>query len=45
MGLVGYFQIFIKGFSKIESPITSLKKKRMKFEWTSKGAKSFQQLK
>jgi hypothetical protein len=31
-----YYQIFIKGFLKIASPITSLQKKRVKFEWTSK---------
>jgi hypothetical protein len=36
MGLVGNYQRFIKGFSKIASPITSLQKKGVKFEWTSK---------
>jgi hypothetical protein len=45
MGLVGYYRIFIKGFSKIASPITSLQNKGVKFEWTSKCEESFQQLK
>jgi hypothetical protein len=30
MGLSGYYRRFIKGFSKIASPITSLQKKGMK---------------
>jgi hypothetical protein len=45
MGLVDYYRRFIKGFSKIASPITSLQKKGAKFEWTSKCEESFQQLK
>jgi hypothetical protein len=45
MGLSGYYRRFIKGFSKIASPITSLQKKGVKFEWTSKCEESFQQLK
>jgi hypothetical protein len=36
MGLAGYNQRFIKGFSRIASLITSLQKKGVKFEWTSK---------
>jgi hypothetical protein len=32
MGLVGYYRRFIKGFSGIASPITSLQKKGVKFE-------------
>jgi hypothetical protein len=31
MGLVGYYKIFIRGFSKIEQPITFLQRKGMKF--------------
>jgi hypothetical protein len=34
MGLVGYYMIFIKGFSKIGCPITTLQKKGTKFMWT-----------
>jgi hypothetical protein len=33
--LIGYYRIFIKGFSKIGFPITSLQKKGVKFLWTS----------
>jgi hypothetical protein len=45
MGLVSDYQRFIRGFSKIASPIIHLQKKRVKFEWTSKSEESFQQLK
>jgi hypothetical protein len=45
MGLVGYYQIFIKDFSKISSPITSLQKKGVKFEWIFECEEIFQQLK
>jgi hypothetical protein len=34
LGLAGYYKRFIKGFSKIGCPITSLQKKRAKFTWT-----------
>jgi hypothetical protein len=43
MGIVGYYQRFIKGFPKIVSPITSSQKKGVKFEWTPKCEESFQQ--
>jgi hypothetical protein len=36
MGLDGYYRIFIAVFSKISHPITSLQKKGIKFEWTTK---------
>jgi hypothetical protein len=45
MVLFGYYQRFIKGFSKIASPITSFQKKGVKFEWTSKCEESFQKFK
>jgi hypothetical protein len=45
MGLVGYYKIFIARFSKIAHPITSLKKKGMKFQWSLECEKSFQHLK
>jgi hypothetical protein len=35
MELVGYYRIFIAGFSKISHPINSLQSKGIKFEWTS----------
>jgi hypothetical protein len=44
-GSVDYYKSFLKGFSNIASPITSLQKKRVKFEWISKCEESFQQLK
>jgi hypothetical protein len=36
MDLAGYYMRFIKGFSKIGCPITSLQEKGVKFIWTSK---------
>jgi hypothetical protein len=45
MGLAGYCRGFIKGFSKIVLPITSLQKKGVKFIWTSECEERFQQLK
>jgi hypothetical protein len=45
MGVFGYYRRFIKGFSNIASPITSLQKKGVEFEWTSKCKEIFQKLK
>jgi hypothetical protein len=45
MGLAGYYRRFIKGFSKIGCPITSLQKKGVKFTWTSECEERFQELK
>ena len=45
MGIAGYYRRFIKCFSKITCPVTSLQKKGVKFEWTSKCEERFQQLK
>jgi hypothetical protein len=45
MGLVGYYRIFIEGFSKIAHPITYLQKKGVRFEWNSNCEISFQHLK
>ena len=45
MGLAGYYKRFIEGFSKVAHAITSLQKKVMKFEWTSRCEESFQKLK
>jgi hypothetical protein len=45
MGLASYYRRFIKKNSKIASPINSLQKKGVKFEWTSKCEEIFQQLK
>jgi hypothetical protein len=45
MGLAGYYRRFIKGFSKIGYPITSLQEKGVKFIWTIECEETFQQLK
>ena len=45
MGLVRYYMRFIAGFSKIFHPITSLQKKGIKFEWTTKCEYNFNLLK
>ena len=45
MGLAGYYRRFVKDFSKIVVPLTKLTRKNVKFEWTDKCEKSFQELK
>jgi hypothetical protein len=35
MGLASYYRRFIAGFSRIAHPITSLQRKRKKFQWTT----------
>jgi hypothetical protein len=45
MGVSDYYRRFIIGFSKIAILATSLKKRGVKFEWTSKREEGFQQLK
>ena len=45
MGLAGYYRRFIEGFLKLAHPITSLQKKGVKFDWTSKCEDNFQKLK
>jgi hypothetical protein len=39
--LDGYYKRFIEVFSKISNLITSLQKKRIKFEWTTKCEENF----
>lgn len=36
LGLAGYYQRFIRDFSKIALPLTKLTRKDVKFEWTVK---------
>ena len=45
LGLAGYYRRFVKGFSKIAQPLTSLTQKRVKFEWSNGCERSFQELK
>jgi hypothetical protein len=45
MGFTGYYRRFIKVFSKIAYPITSLQKKGTKFNWSWKCHDSFNKLK
>jgi hypothetical protein len=45
MGLVGYYQWLIEGFSKRENMITELQKKNNNFFWNEKCAEAFRRLK
>jgi hypothetical protein len=45
LGLAGYYQRFIEGFSKISKPMTELFKKDKKFKWTPACEASFHELK
>jgi hypothetical protein len=45
LGLVGYYQRFIEGFSKIAKPTTSLLEKGKGFKWTHACQESFNKLK
>jgi hypothetical protein len=43
--LVGYYQRFIEGFSRISKPMIELLEKDKQFEWTPTCEASFQELK
>ncbi|KAA3460520.1 DNA/RNA polymerases superfamily protein [Gossypium australe] len=45
LGLAGYYRRFVKGFSMIGTPLIKVLQKDVKFEWTKKCQKSFDQLK
>ncbi|GJW81258.1 putative reverse transcriptase domain-containing protein, partial [Tanacetum coccineum] len=45
LGLAGYYQRFIEGFSKITKPLTKLTQKNQKFDWEEKKESVFQLLK
>nr|GFA97300.1 putative reverse transcriptase domain-containing protein [Tanacetum cinerariifolium] len=45
LGLAGYYQRFIEGFSKIAKPMTKLTQKKVIFDWGDKQEVAFQLLK
>ncbi|GKA79449.1 putative reverse transcriptase domain-containing protein [Tanacetum coccineum] len=45
LGLTGYYQRFIEGFSKIAKPMTKLTQKSVKFDWGEKEETAFHTLK
>ncbi|XP_021723904.1 uncharacterized protein LOC110691291 [Chenopodium quinoa] len=45
LGLARYYRCFVKDFSRIAKPMTSLMKKDKKFEWDEKCEEAFQLLK
>ena len=45
LGLAGYYRRFVKDFSRIARPMTSLMKKEKKFEWTVACEQAFMTLK
>jgi hypothetical protein len=45
LGLAGYYQRFIEGFSKISKPMTELLERDKKFKWMPACEASFQELK
>jgi len=45
LGLAGYYQRFIEGFSKLALPLTQLIRKGQAYVWDSKCEKSFLELK
>ena len=45
LGLAGYYQQFVKGFSIIAFSLTKLLRKGVKFEWDDKCQSSFERLK
>ena len=45
MGLAGYYQKFVQGFSKLAAPLTKLTMKEEKFVWSEACQQSFDELK
>jgi hypothetical protein len=45
LGLTGYYRRFIKGFSKLSGPLTTLTRKNARFVWTDECEQCFQELK
>ena len=45
LGLAGYYQRFVRNFSKIATSLTNLTRKVAKYEWTEQCEEAFQELK
>ena len=45
LGLAGYYQKFVEGFSKLADPLTKLTRKERKFVWSEACQQSFDELK
>ena len=45
LGLAGYYRLFIRNFSNIVVPLTSLTRKAVKFQWSEVQENAFQTLK
>ena len=45
LGLVGYYRRFVQDFVKLAGPLTALTKKGVKFDWTEKCQRLFEELK
>ena len=45
LGVAGYYRRFVEGFSFIDSPLTRLTQKMVKFHWSDDCEKSFAELK
>jgi hypothetical protein len=45
IGMAGYYQRFIEGFSKIARPMTALLAKKVEFKWIPSCQESFEMLK
>ena len=45
LGLAGYYRRYVEDFSRIAAPLTALTRKGIKYEWTEKCERSFQELK
>ena len=41
LGLAGYYRRFVKGFTKIANPITTLTRREKKYNWTESYERSF----
>ena len=45
LGLAGYYKKFVKGFSRIATPLTKLTRKYVKYDWVDACQQSFEELK